>query len=187
MWQLDENTGIILKALNFAATKHRHQRRKDVHALPYINHPIQVAEMLWTVGAVRECSLIAAALLHDTLEDTEATSAEINELFGKEILAIVLEVTDDKSLPKVERKRLQVEHAPSLSIAAKQLKLADKICNIADIVESPPKHWNWQRRWDYLAWSEQVIAGLRGVNLGLERHFDHLLAGARQVLNAQAD
>lgn len=187
MWQLGENTGILLKALNFAATKHRHQRRKDAHALPYINHPIQVAEILWVVGTVRDCRLIAAALLHDTLEDTETTDAEIKQLFGEEILTIVLEVTDDKSLPKVERKRLQVEHAPSLSLAAKQLKLADKICNIADIIESPPKHWNWQRRWDYLTWSEQVIAGLRGVNPALEQHFDHLLAEARRVLNAQAD
>lgn len=187
MWQLGENTGILLNALHFAATKHRHQRRKDVHALPYINHPIQVAETLWTVGAVRDCHLIAAALLHDTLEDTETTDIEIKQLFGEEILAIVCEVTDDTSLPKAERKRLQVVHAPSLSPAAKQLKLADKICNIADIIESPPTHWSWQRRWEYLAWSEQVISGLRGVNSGLERHFDQLLAEARRVLNAQMD
>lgn len=187
MWQLGENTGILLQALNFAATKHRHQRRKDIHALPYINHPIRVAEMLWMVGAVRDCRLIAAALLHDTLEDTETTETEICGLFGEDITAIVREVTDDSSLPKAERKRLQVEHAPSLSSAAKQLKLADKICNIADIIESPPTHWNWQRRWDYLMWSEQVIAGLRGANPALEQHFDHLLTEARQILNAQAD
>jgi guanosine-3',5'-bis(diphosphate) 3'-pyrophosphohydrolase len=185
MWQLGENTGILLKALNFAAIQHRHQRRKDAHALPYINHPIQVAEMLWTVGAVRDCHLIAAALLHDTLEDTEATETEIKQLFGEEILAIVCEVTDDKSLPKAERKRLQVEHAPTLSPAAKQLKLADKICNIADIIEAPPEHWSWQRRWEYLMWSEQVISGLRGVNQNLEQRFDQLVAEARQTLNTQ--
>ena len=185
MWQLDENTGILLRALRFAAEKHSHQRRKDAHASPYINHPIQVAETLWIIGGVRDYVLIAAALLHDTLEDTETTPDEIKQLFGQEILHLVQEVTDDQSLPKLERKRLQIQHAPSISPAAKQLKLADKICNVSDIINSPPQTWSWQRRWDYLTWSEQVIAGLRGVNPALEIHFDHLLTQARHSLNLQ--
>jgi len=187
MWQLDENTGILLRALRFAAEKHSHQRRKDAHASPYINHPIQVAETLWIIGGVRDYVLIAAALLHDTLEDTETTPDEIKQLFGQEILHLVQEVTDDQSLPKLERKRLQIQHAPSISPAAKQLKLADKICNVSDIINSPPQTWSWQRRWDYLTWSEQVIAGLRGVNPALEIHFDHLLATAHNSLNLDKD
>lgn len=187
MWQLSENTGILLTALRFAAEKHCHQRRKDIYASPYINHPIQVAETLWIIGGVRDSHLIAAALLHDTLEDTETTADEIKQLFGQEILKLVQEVTDDKTLPKSERKRLQIQHAPLISSAAKQLKLADKICNVSDIVGSPPQTWSWQRRWDYLAWSEQVIAGLRGVNPALEVHFDRLLAEARIALSAHPD
>lgn len=184
MWQLSENTGLLLKALSFAAEKHRQQRRKDLEASPYINHPIQVAETLWIIGGVRDAALIVAALLHDTLEDTETTAAEINSLFGEAILKIVQEVTDDKTLPKLERKRLQIQHAASISSAAKQLKLADKICNVSDIIRSPPQTWSWQRRWDYLTWSEQVIAGVRGVNPALEMHFDRLLTEAQIALNA---
>src|SRR5262245_50485669 len=129
----DRQIGLILRALCFAAEKHRHQRRKNAGADPYINHPIAVAELLWDVGQVRDTNLIVAALLHDTVEDTDAKPDEIEAPFGKEVLALVLEVTDDKSLPNPARKQQQVQHAPHLSQSAKQLKLADKISNIGDI------------------------------------------------------
>ncbi|OQY56235.1 MAG: phosphohydrolase [Candidatus Parabeggiatoa sp. nov. 2] len=181
MLKTDELT-LFLTALKFAAVKHRNQRRKDRKATPYINHPIEVAETLWLRGGVRETVTIVGALLHDTLEDTDATPEEIHNQFGAEILALVQEVTDDKSLPKLERKRLQIEHAPHKSTRAKQLKLADKICNVHDITHSPPHNWSLKLRQEYLDWSEQVVAGLRGVNPALEAHYDALLAEARDAL-----
>src|ERR1051326_1688623 len=107
----DKQVGLIIKAVRFAATKHRSQRRKNAEASPYVNHVIQVAELLWEVGEVRDPALIIAALLHDTIEDTETTPNEIESLFGKGVLSVVLEVTDDKSLKDAQRKQLQVEHA----------------------------------------------------------------------------
>lgn len=182
MFNTDEIT-LFLTALKLATVKHRHQRRKDREVTPYINHPIDVAETLWQIGGVRDMVTITGALLHDVLEDTDTTPDEISNLCGAEVLALVQEVTDDKSLPKQERKRLQIEHAPHQSTRAKQLKLADKICNVYDIVHSPPFDWPLKRRQEYLDWSEQVVAGLRGVNPALEAHYDTLLAEARQALS----
>src|SRR5512143_2634803 len=136
-----ESTGLILKALRFSAEKHNDQRRKDAKASPYINHLIQVTETLWTIGEVRDVTLLVASILHDTIEDTATTQEEIRQNFGEEVLALVLEVTDDKSLPKQVRKQLQVEHAPHKSHNAKLLKLADKISNIQDIIRFPPRDW----------------------------------------------
>lgn len=182
----NEDISLLLKALYFAAEKHRHQRRKDHESSPYINHPIQVAQTLWQVGKVHDIVTIAGALLHDTLEDTSATPAEIYNLCGAEVLALVQEVTDDKSLPKSQRKRLQIEHAAHKSMRAKHLKLADKSCNVYDITHSPPKDWSLKRLQDYLDWSEQVVSGLRGANPALEAHYDAILAEARQVLAARS-
>jgi guanosine-3',5'-bis(diphosphate) 3'-pyrophosphohydrolase len=179
---MDESTGLLLRALHFAAEKHSDQRRKNAEASPYINHPIHVTEILWSIGAVRDASLLVASLLHDTLEDTDATPEQIEAQFGQEVLSIVLEVTDDKTLPKEERKQLQVEHAPHRSHKAKQLKLADKISNIGNIISSPPNDWSLERRREYLLWSERVVAGLRGVNEKLERHYDELLENGKQSL-----
>lgn len=173
---------LFLKALNFSAGKHRHQRRKDTAASPYINHPIEVAHILWTVGDVHDETTIIAAILHDTIEDTDTTPEEIRAHFGSEILGLVLEMSDDKSLPKQERKQKQIAHAPHLSRRARHIKLADKICNIHDIAFAPPNHWPLQRRIDYLQWAEAVIDGLRGSNEKLEKHFDDTLASARQKL-----
>ncbi len=167
-----DDVGLLLKALNFSAKKHSNQRRKGQDATPYINHPIQVAEILWQIGGIHDMIVIIAALLHDTLEDTDATTEEIERLFGKAILNVVLEVTDDKTLPKMERKRLQIQNAPHKSIFAKQLKLADKICNINDIIHSPPHTWSPQRQQEYIAWTQQVIAGIRGTNAALENYYD---------------
>ncbi len=182
MLNTDDMT-LFLTALKFAAVKHRNQRRKDRQAAtPYINHPIEVAEMLWRQGGVRDRVTLVGALLHDTLEDTDTTPEEIQNQFGTEVLALVQEVSDDKSLPKLERKRLQIEHAPHKSVRAKQLKLADKICNVYDISHSPPHNWSLKRCQEYLDWSEQVVAGLRGSNSDLEVHYDTILAQARNVL-----
>ena len=179
---MDESMGLIFRALRFSADKHSNQRRKDAKASPYINHPIQVAEILWRVGDVRDVSLLVASLLHDTIEDTATTPEEIRAEFGEEVLALVLEVTDDKRLPKATRKQLQVEHAPHKSQNAKLLKLADKISNVQDIVTSPPRDWSLQRKQEYLLWTEQVVAGLRGVNEKLERHYDEILSRGKQSL-----
>ena len=173
---------LLLDALRFAAEKHRYQRRKDSKASAYINHPIQAAEILWRIGEVREMSTIIAALLHDTIEDTAATAEEIEQLFGKTVAAIVAEVTDDKQLPKAERKNLQILHAPHLSLAAKQLKLADKIANIYDLIHFPPQDWSVQRKQEYLAWTESVVNQLRGCNPKMEVYYDKTLCLAKNTV-----
>jgi len=174
MFETDD-ISLLLAALKFAAKKHRDQRRKDQGATPYINHPIEVAETLWFQGNVRDMITIVGALLHDTLEDTNATTEEIRQQFGEQVLALVQEVTDDKSLPKLERKRLQIEHAPHQSARAKQVKLADKICNVTDIINSPPHNWSLKRCQEYIDWSKQVVAGLRGINPALEACYDAIV------------
>lgn len=179
---MDESTGNILKAIQFSASKHRDQRRKDQPRSPYINHPINVAETLWTVGRVHDETTLTAAILHDVIEDTETTTEEIQNLFGESVLQLVLEVTDDKSLPKNMRKRLQIEHAPHISNGAKLVKLADKISNLHDLLYSPPRRWSFQRKQEYLLWTEKVVAGLRGTNPALEQQYDQLFQKGKQIL-----
>lgn len=179
---MDESTGLILRALRFSSEKHCDQRRKDARSSPYINHPIQVAEILWTVGGVRDVHVLVAAILHDTIEDTGTHPDEIQTQFGHDVLSLVLEVTDDKNLPKATRKQLQVENAPYKTRNAKLIKLADKISNVRDIITSPPPDWSSERRQEYLLWTEQVIAGLRGVNKDLENHYDEQLREAKRAL-----
>jgi len=177
----------ILKALRFAAIKHRDHRRKDPDASPYINHPIEVAELLVRRGELTEHELLQAAILHDTIEDTDATAEEIENEFGPAVRSLVEEVSDDKSLPKQERKRLQVENAPGLSTHAKLIKLADKICNVRDVTHAPPAGWSLERRAEYITWSRSVVAGCRGVNPSLEREFDTACAEAEAELKAHPD
>ena len=177
-----EHCAAILAALRFAAEKHRDQRRKGQCASPYINHPIEVAELLVRVGQVDDVALLQAALLHDTVEDTQTTFQELEEQFGTGVRTLVEEVTDDKSLPKDERKRRQVERAPYLSEGARQIKLADKTCNVRDLVTKPPLDWPLERRLAYLDWSERVIAGCRGANPLLEQEFRETLAEARAAI-----
>ena len=167
---------LLLKALAFAAAKHRDQRRKDAGASPYINHPIALADVLVNEGRVHDVTVLAAALLHDTLEDTETLPAEIEAGFGAAVLKVVQEVSDDKNLEKAERKRLQIEHAARLSREAKLVKLADKICNLRDVAETPPANWSVERKREYFEWAKQVIDGLRGVHPGLEAVFDRACA-----------
>jgi guanosine-3',5'-bis(diphosphate) 3'-pyrophosphohydrolase len=162
----------LIQAIAFAANKHRNQRRKDADASPYINHPIALADVLANEGGVTDETVLIAAILHDTIEDTETTAEELTAIFGEMITTIVLEVTDDKALPKAERKRLQIEHAPTISAAAKLVKLADKICNLRDIVASPPEKWSLERRQAYFDWAKAVVNGLRGIHPELEQIFD---------------
>jgi guanosine-3',5'-bis(diphosphate) 3'-pyrophosphohydrolase len=170
---------VLLRALHFAAEKHRDQRRKGAEAPPYINHPIEVAELLARVGEVTDLVTLQAAILHDTVEDTDTTPAELTEAFGAEVESVVAEVTDDKSLPWDDRKRRQVEHAASLSARAKLVKIADKISNVRGIIHDPPTHWETRRILGYLDWTERVVNGCRGANAALERQYDELLAEAR--------
>lgn len=176
---MDTIHGLLIRAAAFAAERHRHQRRRDAEASPYINHPIALADVLANEGGVDDLNALCAALLHDTVEDTQTSAADIEAAFGARIAAIVLEVSDDKSLPKAERKRLQIEHAPQLSREAKLIKLADKICNLRDLLAQPPADWSAQRKRDYFDWAAQVVAGVRGVHPGLEAVFDatHARAG----------
>ncbi len=157
------STALPLQALAFAANKHRDQRRKDADASPYINHPIAVATALATERNATDGRLLVAAILHDTVEDTQTTFDELTEHFGSHVAALVRELADDKSLPKHERKRLQIEHARSGSPGAKQLKIADNICNICHVTACPPADRSIDRRREYLEWAEQVMAGCRGV------------------------
>jgi GTP diphosphokinase / guanosine-3',5'-bis(diphosphate) 3'-diphosphatase len=163
---------LMLRALAFAAHKHRDQRRKDAGASPYINHPIALADVLANEGGVHDIEVLCAALLHDTIEDTDTEPVELEREFGARIAAIVAEVTDDQKLDKAERKRLQVAHAAQLSAAAKLVKLADKICNLRDVAERPPANWELARRQEYFEWAKRVVDGLRGAHPALEAAFD---------------
>jgi guanosine-3',5'-bis(diphosphate) 3'-pyrophosphohydrolase len=177
----------ILEAASFAAKKHTGQKRKGSDGEPYINHPLEVANLVANVGVVTDPEIITAALLHDTMEDSGVSFEEIAEMFGETVAGYVRELTDDKSLSKAERKQKQVEKAPNLSNGAKQIKLADKISNIQDVTNNPPDDWDLQRRREYVEWGEKVVAGLRGVNPGLEALFDDVVKNAKGSLSkAQA-
>jgi GTP diphosphokinase / guanosine-3',5'-bis(diphosphate) 3'-diphosphatase len=172
----------LLKAIAFAAEKHKDQRRKDVNASPYINHLIAVASLLAEEGNVSDEDLLLAAILHDTVEDTETSFIELEAHFGKTVAGLVREVTDDKTLRKEIRKQLQEEHAPRASSRAKQLKVADKICNIRDIVHNPPAGWSMERKEEYLLWTRRVVAGCRGANEALDKAYDEALRRAAKHL-----
>lgn len=166
--------GLFVKAVAFAAERHRNQRRKDADASPYINHPIALANILANEGGITDMSVLCAAVLHDTIEDTETTADELRAAFGPKIMSVVLEVTDDKALAKEVRKQLQIEHAPHISTEAQLVKLADKISNLRDILASPPADWPMERKRAYFDWSAKVVAGLRGIHPQLEAVFDGL-------------
>ncbi len=162
----------ILRAASFAAHKHRNQRRKDADASPYINHPLALARVLADEGRVSDAATLCAALLHDTIEDTDTTLEEPIGEFGDEIASIVAEVTDDKALSKAQRKQMQIDHAAHVSDKAKRVKLADKICNLRDVATNPPASWSLERRRGYFDWALEVIDQLRGIDAQLERVFD---------------
>ena len=165
------NNQLLLQAAYFAAHKHRNQRRKDEEKTPYINHPISVAKIISEIGKIEDPEVLAAALLHDTLEDTETTPEELVENFGDRVCRLVQEVTDDKDLDKPIRKQLQIEHAKELSEGASLIKLGDKISNVTDITKTPPTNWDSMRRLEYFEWAEKVINNCPRINTPLEEYF----------------
>ena len=177
------NNQIILKAAHFAAQKHRDQRRKDEDSSPYINHPISVAKIISEIGNVEDPEVLAAALLHDTLEDTKTTPEELIDNFGERVCGLVQEVTDDKTLPKLERKQRQIDHAKEISEGAALIKLGDKISNVTDITNTPPTDWDSNRRLDYFEWAEKVINNCPRVNESLENHFAEVVRKGKNIIN----
>lgn len=177
---------LLLYAAAFAARKHRVQRRKDAAATPYINHPLAVARALAEEGGVTDAEVLAAALLHDTIEDTDTRYDELRGQFGTRIADLVAEVTDTKFLGKKTRKRLQHARARRASAAACQIKVADKLCNLRDILAMPPADWTRARKREYFDWAKAVVDRVRGANPRLERRFDGLYMAARRVLDRLA-
>jgi guanosine-3',5'-bis(diphosphate) 3'-pyrophosphohydrolase len=166
---------LVVRAAEFAANQHRMQRRKDGET-PYINHPLGLMRVLADEGGVRDPELLAAAALHDVVEDCGVSVETLETHFGARVAGIVAEVTDDKKLAKAERKRRQVEKAPHLSHEARLLKLADKISNLTDILENPPTNWATERKEEYFAWAAEVVTALGAVHNGLEVRFAALHA-----------
>ncbi|KAL0270860.1 UNVERIFIED_CONTAM: hypothetical protein PYX00_008131 [Menopon gallinae] len=158
----------IIKCVNFAAIKHKDQRRKDSDQTPYINHPVGVAYILTHEAGVDDPAVIQAAILHDVIEDTETTYEELLANFGEEVTEIVRECTDDKSLDKMERKRLQIERAKGSSTKAKLVKLADKLYNLRDLDRCTPVGWTKQRVDEYFIWAHKVVTNLSGTNKNME-------------------
>jgi (p)ppGpp synthase/HD superfamily hydrolase len=163
---------LLSKAWHVAAVRHIDQRRKGQRAEPYLNHLAEVADLVAEATDGADAKLVAAAILHDTVEDTDLSAVELERLFGADVARLVLEVTDDKALPKAERKRLQVANAAKKSARAKILKLADKTSNLRSIADSPPADWSRERQRDYLDWARAVVDGLRATNAWLESEFD---------------
>lgn len=180
-----DDTALLLRAIAFAADRHRTKRRKDKDETPYINHPVDVASRLANTGGVQDIDVLVAAVLHDTIEDTKTTADELVTEFGERVRSLVLELTDDKNIEKQDRKQRQAEHAPRLSQSAKLIKLADQTSNITDIALTPPHDWPLERKRDYVDWAERVAEGCRGVNTALDAAFVEALQRARKVLAAE--
>jgi (p)ppGpp synthase/HD superfamily hydrolase len=170
----------LARAYHFAATKHVDQRRKGQRAEPYINHLTEVAELVAQASGGQDLELIIAAVLHDVVEDTPTTIADVTTEFGSRVAGLVQEVTDDKSLPKAERKRVQIEHAAYASAGAKMIKLADKTANLRALASSPPEDWPTSRRLEYVAWARTVVAGCAGASPYLEQAFQAAAAANGQ-------
>ena len=173
---------LVTRAAHFAAQRHADQRRKGRRREPYVNHLAEVAALLSEATEGEDAALVAAAFLHDTIEDTRTSLEELRDLFGEDIAAVVMEVTDDKSLPKLERKRLQIVTTPKKSQRAKLLKLADATSNVRALAVDPPADWDADRALDYIAWAGQVIGHCRGLNSKLEQAFDAAVSGARAAV-----
>jgi (p)ppGpp synthase/HD superfamily hydrolase len=180
-WEVLDAPGAVVnsvialsRAADFAARKHTDQRRKGVRAEPYLNHLLEVGLLLADATGGSDPELVMAGLLHDTLEDTVTSREEIATMFGLDVAGLVAEVTDDRSLPSAERKRLQVLHAPMRSTRARMIKIADKISNLRGLIESPPANWSAERQRDYFEWAHAVVAGCRGINRQLDSGFDEV-------------
>ncbi|MBZ0271629.1 HD domain-containing protein [bacterium] len=165
---------IVIRAAHLAAQKHRGQVRKGVAGYPYINHPIEVAYELVRVAGVSDAPVLAAALLHDVVEDTDVTPGDIEAEFGRGVREIVDELTDDMTLDKPSRKKKQFEMASELSHDARLIRIADKICNLRDILDDPPPGWTPERKAGYFEWCKAVVDRIRGTNAALEAEFDRV-------------
>jgi len=175
------NQPLLLQAVAFASQKHRTQRRKD-ELTPYINHPLHVALLLSEVGRVQDSEILAAAVLHDTVEDTDTTLGELAAHFGDRVAALVLEVTDDDTMPYRQRKQYEIDHAPQLSDDATLIKLADRTSNAMDLVEAPAQGWDVKRRQQYLVWAEMVVNACRPVSGALAENFSQVAQRVRKQL-----
>ena len=173
---MNEGLQLVIEAAAFAADKHRKCRRKDIDSTPYINHPLSLAKILIAEAGIDDPVVIAAALLHDTIEDTETTEDELRAAFGSEVSQVVAEVTDNKKFSKDTRKLLQIQHAAHISNRAKLVKLSDKIANLRDIRILPPQNWDESRKREYLNWSSQVVEAARGASPKLYDIFQAELA-----------
>ncbi len=182
---MDGAAGIVLvaRALDFAAEHHTHQRRKGPASEPYVNHLSEVARLVAIGTGGRDPALVAAALLHDVIEDQEVSHATLVAEFGQDVADLVAEVTDDKSLRKDDRKRLQVELAARRSARARTLILADKTANLRSLVDGAPTDWPQWRIREYLAWAREVVGNIRGTNGVLERQFDEVAAALETALD----
>ncbi|MFZ9848658.1 MAG: HD domain-containing protein [Flavobacteriales bacterium] len=154
------NLQLLFKALNYSAEQHKAQRRKGMESVPYINHPIKVTNIITQFIPDASDDLICAAILHDVVEDTDATIDDIKNKFGDAIASIVQEVTDDKSISKAESRRKQIENAPKLSYNAKIIRVCDKISNVRDICGENIPDWDYKTKIEYLNWAEQVVYAL---------------------------
>ena len=166
----------IFAVAMFAAEKHAAQKRKGAAAEPYVNHLIEVAQLIAGSSERLDANLVMAGLLHDTIEDTGTTAEELEQVFGSDIAALVVEMTDDKSLPKEVRKTLQVESAPHKSVRAQVIKLADKISNLRSLLASPPATWSTERKREYIAWAQKVVGALSAPNPILKAEFEKTFA-----------
>ncbi len=176
---MSEHTA-LLSAAAFAARAHAHQRRKGVAAAPYINHCLEVARLISVQARVTDTDILCAAILHDVVEDTPVTIAQLQQTFGGEIAGYVAEVTDDRSLPRAVRKQQQIEHAPHLTVGASLIKLSDKISNVRDLVTDPPPAWDAARLLGYVRWAGRVVSALRHRDERLEAEFLQVCAQARR-------
>src|ERR1700694_2482334 len=173
---------VVSEAADFAARRHTGQQRKGRGNEPYVNHLAEVADLLSIATDGIDAELVAAGWLHDTIEDTETTREELAQKFGERVAALVVEVTDDMSLPKNERRQKQIVDAPKKSPGAKLIKIADKISNIRARIVDQPNPAERDDLADYVAWAEKVVAGCRGVNAVLDRTFDETVKRARREL-----
>lgn len=164
----------ILEALTFAAEQHKYQRRAGFEPLPYINHILKVTDALVNIGHEKDTALILSAILHDVVEDTNISFAEITEKFGHQVRSVVEELTDDMSLSYAERKRLQVQQAHQLSLPARKIRIADKASNLEDIF-TYELDWPIEKKMAYLENAIQVVEKIRGSNDALEKWFDEIV------------
>jgi GTP diphosphokinase / guanosine-3',5'-bis(diphosphate) 3'-diphosphatase len=171
----------VLDAALYAAQKHAGQKRKGARAEPYVNHLIEVAQLVSMAIPEPDTNLVVAALLHDVVEDTDVSNEELIQQFGQDVVSLVIELTDDMSLRKAERRRLQIEHAPKMSVRAQTIKLADKISNLRSILSDPPAHWDYERKRKYFDWGKCVVDALSAPNPILKAEFERTYRRFREV------